>query len=103
MRKLIGFTSCYRKFVKGFASIEKPLNELLVGHHINKKRAKSKKKRPTPWKWGLEQQNGMNLIIQKLTNPTVLAFADFSLPFIVNIDASGSGLGAVLYQKQEGK
>ena len=32
----------------------------------------------------------------------MLAYADYSKPFILNIDASGDGLGSVLYQEQDG-
>lgn len=39
----------------------------------------------------------------KLTSTPVLAYANFALPFILEIDASHSGLGAVLSQEQEGK
>ena len=37
------------------------------------------------------------------TESPILAYADFKAPFILHIDASGDGLGAVLYQVQEGK
>lgn len=33
----------------------------------------------------------------------MLAYADFTLPFILEVDASHSGLGAVLSQEQNGK
>ena len=106
LRRFIGFTSYYRKFIRDYAKIAKPLNDLFLGHPTNKKNLGSKRKKsskPSPWKWGPEEQNAVDLIIEKLTNPPVLAYADFSLPFIVNVDASGTGLGAVLYQEQEGK
>ena len=38
----------------------------------------------------------------KLSNPPVLAYADYRLPFKLHTDASCSGLGAVLYQCQDG-
>jgi hypothetical protein len=37
-----------------------------------------------------------------LTSPPILAYADYSLPFLLDIDASGNGLGAVLHQRQNG-
>ena len=53
-------------------------------------------------KWDEIEQRSFDTIIQKLTNPPVLAYADFSKPFVLNVDASIDGLGAVLYQEQEG-
>ena len=45
----------------------------------------------------------VNSAVDFLQSPSFLAFPDFSLPFILNCDASERGLGAVLYQKQNGK
>ena len=39
----------------------------------------------------------------QLTNPPVLAYADHHLPFKLHTDASSTGLGAVLYQHQDGQ
>ena len=88
--------------MRNYSSIVKPLNALLVGHPTNKK-LKKKKKAATPWNWGPEQQTAFDCIIEKLSSPPVLAYADYTKPFVLNTDASGDGLGAVLYQGHDGK
>lgn len=40
---------------------------------------------------------------ESLLQAPILAYADFELPFLLYIDASQTGLGAVLAQVQEGK
>lgn len=45
----------------------------------------------------------MEALKLKLTTAPVLAYTDFSLPFILEVDASYGGLGAVLSQEQGGK
>ena len=100
----LGFTGYYRRFVQGYASIVRPLNDLLIGHPTNKKAEKDMKSttKPTQFVWGEEQQRAFQTVIDRLTQPPVLAYADYRLPFKLHTDASTSGLGAVLYQTQNG-
>lgn len=51
---------------------------------------------------GKTEQHAFDSLILKLTLLPILGFEDFSKPFIVNINASKEGLGAVLYQNQGG-
>jgi hypothetical protein len=53
--------------------------------------------------WTETCQYAFESLISKLSTPPVLAFPDFTLPFGLHTDASGVGLGAVLYQLQNGK
>lgn len=104
VRRFLGFTGYYRRFVKDFSKIARPLNDLLVGHSTSGKKPKDGKKKstPTPFKWGDAQQDAFDTLKEALTAPPVLAYADYRLPFKLHTDASGTGLGAVLYQCQEG-
>ncbi|KAM9741692.1 uncharacterized protein ACNS7B_012695 isoform 1-T1 [Menidia menidia] len=54
-------------------------------------------------KWTSHQQIAFETVISKLTTAPVLGFANSQLPYILHTDASTIGLGAVLYQEQEGK
>ena len=54
-------------------------------------------------KWSQAAEEAFQTLINRCTNAPILAYADFSLPFELHIDASDIGLGAVLYQTQEGK
>ena len=52
--------------------------------------------------WGPEQQEAFETLQRLCTESPILAYPDFKAPFILHTDASGDGLGAVLYQVQEG-
>ncbi|MCG8048682.1 MAG: RNase H-like domain-containing protein, partial [Candidatus Thiodiazotropha endolucinida] len=104
LRSFLGFTGYYRRFIKDYARLAKPLNDLLVGHPTNPGSDKKKKKKrdKVPWQWGALQQSAFDTLKEKLSSPPVLAYADFKRPFIVHTDASTEGLGAVLYQVHNG-
>ncbi|KAJ8028616.1 hypothetical protein HOLleu_30909 [Holothuria leucospilota] len=101
LRKFLGFTGYYRRFVKDYSKIAKPLHELTGGcsHSRGKKKSQSK---PTTWNWSNECQVAFDLLVSKLVSPPILAYADYSLPFELHTDASTEGLGAALYQEQDG-
>jgi len=102
VRQFLGFAGYYRRFVKDFAKIVKPLNEVMPDPTISKGKRK-KHKSARVWKWGPEQETAFQLIRKLLSTPPVLGYADYSLPFELHTDASGHGLGSVLYQIQDGR
>ena len=52
--------------------------------------------------WTSEHQAAVDQLINTITNPPVMAYPDYTHPFVLHTDASAQGLGAALYQKQEG-
>ena len=93
------FAGYYRRFVKDFSKIAKPLTELHPNTCLkNGKKVKSSK----PYIWGPEQEEAFKKLKNALSSPPVLGYAYYEAPFEVHTDASLKGLGAVLYQKQEG-
>src|ERR1043165_5449033 len=90
IRSFLGLCSYYRKFIKGFSKIAKPLNELL-------------KKENRDFKWTEKQQKAFDMLKEKLMNHPVLEYPNYEKEFILITDASGNGLGAVLTQLDENK
>ncbi len=84
LRSFLGFAGYYRRFVKGYSSIVKPLNDLLIGHSTHKVKKGQKRKQGTPWRWGDMEQQAFDSILEKLTSPPVLAYADYSQPLYCN-------------------
>ena len=104
LRSFLGFASYYRRFVEGFAKIAKPLHNI-VSHMYQQDKKKTTKRNSKHLsitdKWTAECQTAFNALKTALTQAPVLGYADFEKPFILEIDASFEGLGAVLSQKQE--
>ncbi|GJW75785.1 retrotransposable element Tf2 [Tanacetum coccineum] len=70
-------TGYYRRFIKGFASLSRPLTQLL------KKNA---------FKWNLEAQLSFEALKKAMVEAPVLGLPDFNEPFVIETDASGVGL-----------
>ena len=93
VHKFLGTMGHFRRFIKGYVRIAKPLNDLLQGEN-SKLKSQS---------LGLPLDTlatFQELKMKCLTVP-VLAFTDFKKPFLLETDASIEGLGAVLSQKQD--
>lgn len=96
LRSFLSFASYYRHYVPDFSRIARPLHAL-VGD-CQKHSPKYFQSR-----WTEECQKAMDELKSKFVSMPILAYADFEKHFIIDIDASLSGLGAVLSQVQNGK
>ena len=96
LRGFLGLAGYYRKFIHRFADKSKPLNDL----------TKKDVSFPTPDSWTEEQLQAFETLKSALTTSPVLALPDYAgamsgkSPFLVQTDASGSAMGAVLMQDQ---
>ena len=88
----LGATGFYKRFIKGYAKIAKPLQDL-----ISDDNSKLKKEEVLLTPEAIEAFQQLKV---KCMMAPVLVFADFMKPFLLETDASGDGLGAVLQQKQ---
>ncbi|CAB4007478.1 Retrovirus-related Pol poly from transposon [Paramuricea clavata] len=53
--------------------------------------------------WTQKHQESLEKLIGFLTSPPIMAYPDYSKSYVVHTDALKDGLGAILYQKQDGK
>ncbi|KAL6461075.1 hypothetical protein MHYP_G00310410 [Metynnis hypsauchen] len=106
VRSFLGFAGYYRRFVRDFSKLVKPLNNLLKGEFASRRKANCCKHKSNSQalegRWNIECQVAFETIVDKLTSAPVLGFADWKLPYILHTDASTIGLGAALYQVQDG-
>ena len=92
VRRFLGMTGFFQRFIKNYARIAKPLNDILEGEA-----SKLKSEAITLPPDALDAFKKLKMCC--MTAP-VLAFADFEKEFQLETDASSEGLGAILFQKQ---
>ena len=83
VRSFLGMAGYYRKFVRNYALIAKPLFHLTKSNKIA---------------WTAETEDSFHQLKQALASTPVLALLDFTNSFVVETDASNQGIGAVLVQ-----
>ncbi|XP_062854790.1 obscurin [Trichomycterus rosablanca] len=86
VQRFLGFTNFYRRFVRGFGSVAAPLTALT-------------RKVPGPFRWTDEAQKAFDELKRRLISAPILHLPDPQLPFLVEVDASEVGVGAILSQR----
>lgn len=83
IRGFLGLAGYYRKFIRHFGHIAAPLTKLLSKEGFN---------------WNEAADTAFQELKQRLTSSPVLSLPDFTQRFVLECDASGKGIGAVLTQ-----
>jgi len=86
VRKFLGLSGYFRKFIPGYAIISEPLRKLL--------------RKDQSFKWEPQQDDAFNELKQRLISKPVLISYDVSAEHEIHTDASSVGLAGVLFQKE---
>ena len=86
LQQFLGFANFYRRFIRNYSMTAAPLTSLLRG-------------KPSSFPWTPAAQEAFSELKERFTTASVLTHPDPQLPFIVEVDASEVGVGAVLSQR----
>ena len=85
IRKFLGLANYYKRFIKNFAQVARPMNVLM--------------RKDVKWQWEEEQQKVFDKLKRVFTTRPVLAVPDLDKEFRVEADASNYATGGVLSMK----
>ncbi|KAK3506210.1 hypothetical protein QTP70_002182 [Hemibagrus guttatus] len=86
LQRFLGFANFYWRFIRNYSSVAGPLTSLLRG-------------KPKKLTWTDPARSAFQQLKNCFTTAPILRHPDPDLPFVVEVDASSSGLGAVLSQR----
>jgi len=89
VQKFLGLANYYRRFVKDFVEIARPMHRLV--------------RKQERWNWGAEQEEAFRRLKEIFTSEPVLAAPDLDKEMRVEVDASDYATGKVLSMKCEDK
>ena len=89
VRSFLGHAGFYRRFIKDFSAIARPLSNLLM--------------KDTPFEWNNACQEAFDKLKSMLISAPIMQAPDWSLPFELMCDASDYAIGAVLGQRKDKK
>jgi len=92
VKRFLGMCSWFRRFIENFASTVSPLNDLLRG-----------KRKKQQVDWTPVAENAFLAIKKALVSAPILSQPDFSQPFVIQTDASDTGIGGFLSQNLSGE
>ena len=81
VRKFLGLANYYRRFIKDFAQVARPINMLT--------------RKDVKWQWGVEQQKAFNKLKKVFTTKPILAAPDLDKEFRVEANASNYATGVL--------
>ncbi|KAI2668804.1 Transposon Tf2-11 polyprotein [Labeo rohita] len=87
LQRFLGFANFYRRFIRHFSSVAAPLTAMV-------------KKGSSRLAWSQPALQAFDDLRQRFTTAPILHHPDPEKPFIVEVDASSTGVGAVLSQRQ---
>ncbi len=85
LQRFLGFANFYRRFIKNFSLLSAPLTSML-------------RRKPKSLSWNPEAQVAFKRLKDTFCTAPILTHPDPQLPFVVEVDASTTGVGAVLSQ-----
>ena len=90
LRSFLGTVGFHQKYIDKYAEKGKALTDML------------KKGEPNQIKWDAESNESFQTLKTALTQKPILRLPNFEKQFVLQTDASDSGLGAVLLQEHDG-
>ncbi|KAI2645116.1 Transposon Tf2-9 polyprotein [Labeo rohita] len=87
LQRFLGFANFYRRFIRNFSTVATPLTPMT-------KRSTSR------LSWTSEAIQAFQNLKERFTSAPILHHPDPSIPFIVEVDTSSTGIGAILSQRQ---